>query len=329
MREPNHHIRPQPNADATDLSKFNEHADILLLKHDRRIYIDVTVTRPTNASNSALAGITSVPLLSTQARASAKHSKYAAISRENDYEFVAFVLESYGGLNDEAHDLLATLASHAVEEDQSSFLQFAHQCISVSLQRSNAFIAQVGTQMLHTEEQRLGGLADSRSRQDRRGRNSRRKQQQQQQQQRRHRASLHSFPRRSQVTRMTRQRQQQQLAGKRRQFSQRGLLPPSSSRQNVAQDALQLLLRLHLCSISSVTIRCCLRRRPSLSPLPLARERACMSPPRRLHRHRTFIPAVSLSSRPLSFLTLAALPICPPHMRCLARRTREEEGMKM
>jgi hypothetical protein len=144
------------------LSIFRSYkADILLLKHDRRIYIDVTVTRPTNNSNQKLPLITSTPLLSTRARESSKHSKYAAIAEKNEYEMVAFVLESYGGINDEATSLLATLASHASEGDQQSFLLFAHQSLSVALQNSNAFIAQIGTQMMHTEEQRLGGLAQS------------------------------------------------------------------------------------------------------------------------------------------------------------------------
>jgi hypothetical protein len=160
-REPNHHIRPQSHADAVNLDRFNEHADVLLLKHDRKIYVDVTVTRPTNQSNLALPAITSCPLLSTRSRTSAKHRKYAEIARVNGYELVAFVAESYGGLSHEAHTLLQTLASHAPEGEESSFLQFAHRCVSVALQSSNAFLAAVGTQMMHTAELRLLGLAKS------------------------------------------------------------------------------------------------------------------------------------------------------------------------
>jgi hypothetical protein len=333
VREPNHHIRPQPNADATDLSKFNEHADILLLKHDRRIYIDVTVTRPTNATNSARAGITSVPLLSTQARASAKHSKYAAISRENGYEFVAFVLESYGGINGEAHDLLATLASHAVEEDQSAFLQFAHQCISVSLQRSNAFIAQVGTQMLHTEEQRLGGLADSQIK-------ARQKRKEEQEKaaaavaEASRIASLISTEESgdSDDTQTGRQRQQQQLAGKRRQFSQRGLLSPSSSRKNAAQ-------RSAAATLQAPPLLDRIRHDPLLPPSPSL---LLPSPPRVRARKHVPSPASAAPSHihPSRLPQLAALLL--PHAGravnlpaahalpdSIERRTREEERMNI
>ena len=52
IREPNTHIRPAAVADApADSKHYNLHADILLLKHDRKFYIDVTVARPTNESN--------------------------------------------------------------------------------------------------------------------------------------------------------------------------------------------------------------------------------------------------------------------------------------
>jgi len=210
-REPNHHLRPQENAD-----KFNEHADILLLKHDRKIYIDVTVTRPTTASNLQRPGITSTPLLSTHVRSLQKHSKYDAIARLNGYEFVAFVLESYGGMNDEASSLLHTLASHAPESEQTTFLQFAHQCIAVALQRSNAFISQVATQTMHIEEQRLGGLADSQIRYRAR---------QQQQRQETPTASLEDAG----------ATDSQPAKAKRRQFSQTGLLSPSRAGKTVRQ----------------------------------------------------------------------------------------------
>jgi len=51
IREPNTHIRPAAVADMpADSEHYNLHADILLLKHDRKFYIDVTVVRPTNES---------------------------------------------------------------------------------------------------------------------------------------------------------------------------------------------------------------------------------------------------------------------------------------
>ena len=333
VREPNHHIRPQANADATDLHKFNEHADILLLKHDRRIYIDVTVTRPTNASNSALAGITSVPLLSTRSRASAKHSKYAAISRDNEYEFVAFVLESYGGINDEAHDLLATLASHAVEEDQYAFLQFAHQCISVSLQRSNAFIAQVGTQMMHTQEQRLGGLADSQIKH----RQKKKKEQEEAA------AAAAEAERNASIVSTDesgdsddpspeRQQQLQQLASKRRQFSQRSLLPSSNSRKNAAR-------RSAAAGPPARPLLDLIRHDPLLPPSPSL---SITSPPRKKARTELPSPSPAAASHihPSRLPQLASL-LFPPADRAVSlptahaladsteRRIQGEEGMEM
>ena len=52
IKEPNSHIRPDGIAQQSPLSiAYNQHADILMLRHDQKLYIDVTVTRPTNESN--------------------------------------------------------------------------------------------------------------------------------------------------------------------------------------------------------------------------------------------------------------------------------------
>jgi hypothetical protein len=156
-REPNHHRRPAGiGGPGTD--KWNDHADILLVKHNRRLYIDVCVTRPTNASNLQKSAIICQPLFSTRSRSSNKHGKYDAIAAENGYEMFPFILETYGGIGQEAHQLLHILASHATEGEEKQFLQHAYRCISVSLQSSNSDLAQAGMHMLHTDEIRKGNV---------------------------------------------------------------------------------------------------------------------------------------------------------------------------
>ena len=49
MREPNHHIRPIKE-NSNDKNKIiydtsNKHGDILFIKHDLKIYVDVTVSK--------------------------------------------------------------------------------------------------------------------------------------------------------------------------------------------------------------------------------------------------------------------------------------------
>ena len=89
--EPNHHLRPVdhsaataataqplPSADAAgdhyDLpAHYNRHGDLLLLRHSSKLYIDLSLTRPTNASTlTHQSRVCTVPLLSTLARAATK-----------------------------------------------------------------------------------------------------------------------------------------------------------------------------------------------------------------------------------------------------------------
>ena len=166
--EPNHHQRP-PNVpvpsgtDDDDNAKkprgWNDHADILLVKHDRRLYIDVCVSRPTARSTmtSAREAILSTPLFSCRAPAAAKHSRYDAIAMLNGYQMIPFCMETYGGIAPEAMALLRTLAAHAEDSnefDPRSFLTHAVKCLNVGLQSGNAFVAEAGMQMHLTNDVR-------------------------------------------------------------------------------------------------------------------------------------------------------------------------------
>ena len=149
-REPNNHVRPASLVADAGSEQWNDHADLLLIKHDRRLYVDVSVCRPTNQSLLKQPRVTFEALCSTRDRARVKHAKYDAIARENAYEMLPFVMETYGGMGVEASKLLAVLAEHA--DDKASFLTHAHNSLSVCLQASNATLAAVGTQMLHTQQ---------------------------------------------------------------------------------------------------------------------------------------------------------------------------------
>jgi hypothetical protein len=154
VREPNAHVRPPEIAALpANSEKYNQHADLLLLKHDLKLYIDVTVVRP--SSTTVLKNhprIENTPLFATIHTAKTKHTKYDAIARVNDYTMIPFVLESYGGFGKEAVKLLLTLAGHSKEYTPKQFLTHAYNRLSVALQSSNANIALLSLQQLHLEQ---------------------------------------------------------------------------------------------------------------------------------------------------------------------------------
>lgn len=150
IREPNSHLRPEDVSEQAPLSKdYNLHADILLLKHDLKLYVDVTVCRPTNSTNLTLKSSLTKPLHSTRAPASGKHSKYDEIAKINGYKMIPFAIESYGGIGREGSDFLRTLAAHSREYTPAAFLLHARKRLSVTLQSSNANIAQLAMQQFH------------------------------------------------------------------------------------------------------------------------------------------------------------------------------------
>ena len=155
IQEPNGHIRTEDVRDLPATSvKYNIHGDILLLKHDLKLYIDVSVTRPTTPSQLQHPGTTRTPLFSTRKVESLKHGKYDAICVANGYEMFPFVMESYGGVAPQAVRLLHTLAAHSREHSRSEFLTHAYRRLSVVMQLANANIQLEGMHqmqlILHT-----------------------------------------------------------------------------------------------------------------------------------------------------------------------------------
>ena len=139
-------------AQASGSEEYNHHADLLLLKHGLKLYIDVTVIRPTKESTLKNPGVSTVPLFSTRAAAAMKHSKYDEIARVNEYRMVPFAVETYGGIGAEATTLLHTMAAHSKEYSPADFLLHARKRLSVALQSSNADIAQLAMQQHHLRQ---------------------------------------------------------------------------------------------------------------------------------------------------------------------------------
>jgi len=83
----------------------------------------------------------------------AKHRKYDAIAAANHYKMLPFVLESYGGIGQEAARTLQFLAAAAAQP--KSFLRHAQQSLSVCLQKGNAQVALLGQAALHLRRQQL------------------------------------------------------------------------------------------------------------------------------------------------------------------------------
>lgn len=158
IREPNSHIRPDSLASLPASSvEYNHHADLLLLKHGMKLYVDVTVVRPTNNTTVAAArdgntGASIIPLAAARVATAAKHKKYDEIARANGYRMIPFALESYGGISSEASSLLQTMSAHSVEYSPADFLLHAHKRLSVALQSSNADIAQLAMQQFHLRQ---------------------------------------------------------------------------------------------------------------------------------------------------------------------------------
>jgi hypothetical protein len=128
------------------IDEYNSHADILLLKHELKLYVDVSVVRSTAPSKIAK-GRTDVPLAAASYRARDKHRKYDRICEVNGYANMPFVLESNGALSREAVKLLRVLSAHSVDMSAKQWLTHAYKVISVVLQSANARLAQGGMHM--------------------------------------------------------------------------------------------------------------------------------------------------------------------------------------
>ena len=128
--------------------------DLLLIRGDDRLLVDVVIPRPT--APTRLNHPTLAPhingLATAAAAEKAKHAKYDEACRLRGWKMTAFAVESYGSLGSEARKLLNTLASHSDEMSAEAFLHHAMASLNVALQAGNAAIAFGGLQRLRTEQ---------------------------------------------------------------------------------------------------------------------------------------------------------------------------------
>ena len=112
---------------------------ILLIKHDKLLYIDVTCVNPT--SKTYVNNISRTEKLhSLKARIRIKHQRYADICAANKYHFTAFAVETYGGLATESIALLRIIADAstagsfghlATTRSSREFLRHAHSALNI------------------------------------------------------------------------------------------------------------------------------------------------------------------------------------------------------
>jgi len=106
--------------------------------------------------------VRTTPAHSTQARTRAKHRKYDAIAACNQCRLLAFPMETYGGLGDEALELLYILPQHSRDEySEKQFLAHAFRRLSVTLQTINANIQSRGMHIMQMGD--YAGLLGARS----------------------------------------------------------------------------------------------------------------------------------------------------------------------
>ena len=140
--------------DVDDVFTDSARGDLLLLRGDERLLVDVTVVRPTAPTHlrNARLAVATKGLACAAAAERAKRAKYGALCAERGWKMCAFALESYGALGQSARKLLHTLASKADEVSAAAFLQHACASLSVALQAANAAIAVGGLQRLRLEQ---------------------------------------------------------------------------------------------------------------------------------------------------------------------------------
>jgi len=131
-----------------------DRGDLLLIRGDERLLVDVTVVRPTATThlrNSHLS-VTTKGLSCAAAADKMKHVKYDSLCAERGWKMTSFAVESYGSLGVSARQLLHTLASKSDDMSGAAFLQHATASLSIALHSANARIAQGGMQRLRVEQ---------------------------------------------------------------------------------------------------------------------------------------------------------------------------------
>jgi hypothetical protein len=106
--------------------------DLLLVRHNTRLVVDVTVTRPT--AKTVLRLRRGVPLAAAAAAEKRKHNSYDDACDRDGATMVPFAVESYGAMGKQAQKLLLKLADALEELSAEAFLRHASAVVSVALQ---------------------------------------------------------------------------------------------------------------------------------------------------------------------------------------------------
>lgn len=136
--------------------KADRRGDLLMIRHDQQLLIDVTIKRPTrmtSLNNQSLA-VHCTPLITATRAEQRKHEKYDAHCAVMKWKMTPFAMESYGAKGREADKLLRIMSAHCMDKSPRDFLQHAERMISVALQCGNAHVAAAGTAELSLCEYR-------------------------------------------------------------------------------------------------------------------------------------------------------------------------------
>ena len=90
-----------------------ERGDLLLIRGDERLLIDVTIVRPTAPTHlrNPRLKVTKCGLACAAAAERAKHAKYDALCKQRRWKMIPFAMESHGAVGESARRLLFKLAS--------------------------------------------------------------------------------------------------------------------------------------------------------------------------------------------------------------------------
>ena len=156
-------LNPQTGEQTHSVHSTQIRGDLLLVRHNTRELIDVTVVRPTSLTGLQRAGPDGPhmqPLVAACSAETGKHRTYDAECARHGWKMVPFALESYGAKGKEAAQLLQRMSAHSLDRSPADFLAHADRVLSVALQVGNAGVSSAGTAELHLQAYSRGGGAD-------------------------------------------------------------------------------------------------------------------------------------------------------------------------
>ena len=113
------------------------HGDLLLVRHNVRQLIDVTVVRPTTLTllrGPASSGAHLQPLVAATPAEKRKHAAYDSECAKHGWKLIPFAMESLGAKGKEATQLLQRMSAHCRDKSPAAFLLHADRMLSLALQ---------------------------------------------------------------------------------------------------------------------------------------------------------------------------------------------------